>query len=466
MKKITLLVFYILLVFCYAEETPAEFNGSPTIDPASDNNEYRVYGNNDIMDYQKLRMIYEMRRRNGDKDDVPVYREKPTVKKNFFADGRTAFALGLAVDISASNSYFNIEDFFKKTLEINIKKMAENKQGFSLSAMVGLNFYFDVYIKSKYEFGIFLNADTFVYNNIPQKLIGLVGNGLTNDSGLKGNVSEYAYAFFDTGLFYGMKINAFKFRTSASYFIPIMYCNSVISEYEYYNDPVSGGIIAFGKTNIDLYSPLPLSGKPITKKDIDNIFSSAGFDITFTGSYDISPYADIHFSLCNIPIVPGNLSNGISVNYQGKIEVSSLVETLNGVIDGKFKQPDVTMDYSSELLYTLNKKKIFRPLKFAIGSNIFPFQNKYLIITPSLGMHILKPIYVDFGLRLETQFLNVMGLYYSLNRLDRVYKNTLGFFLDLRIFRMEFAASSASPSFAGSFTGKGVEAYLQIVLGY
>ena len=129
-------------------------------------------------------------------------------------------------------------------------------------------------------------------------------------------------------------------------------------------------------------------------------------------------------------------------------------------------KPPSSSFVEKDIAYDLPQKNILRSLKLHISSDIRPFFNDYLIITPSLGFHCYKPFYIDGGLKLESRFLKVLGAYIGMSREDRVWKNQLGLFLETRIFRLETAVSSASPSFTGSFRGTGAEAKIKLVFGY
>ena len=149
--------------------------------------------------------------------------------------------------------------------------------------------------------------------------------------------------------------------------------------------------------------------------------------------------------------------------------MESLIQYMNNLITpdqaSQIKPPSGSFT-ETNLAYDLPTKKIFRPLKLAVSSDIRPFFNDYLIITPSIGCHCYKPFYVDAGVKLESRFLKVLGAYIGMSYEDRVWKNTAGLFLETRVFRFETAVSAASPSFTGSFKGTGAEATIKLVFGY
>lgn len=397
----------------------------------------------------------------------------PPPKKSFLKDGRQGFALGIDINVGASNSYFTFTDFLKETLEIDLNNMSKilPNAGYSLSAASNINLYLDIYIKSKAEFGFFtrvLDGNAFI--NIPKDIIDFAAKGNSGGTGLVGSLTGYGRLFTDTGIFYGMQFGGFKFRVSASYFIPLLYTESAVGSYELVNDPVTGKVVANGDLKLTLYSHIPVFGRPINQSGIDikDILSTGGVDFSFYGSYKFNELANLNLHIINIPIYPSRLNKGLSKTFKGKFEMESILQYMDKILPNKsggIKPPRSSFD-EKDIAYDLPQKNIFRSLKLNISSDIRPFFNDYLIITPSLGFHCYQPFYIDGGLRLESRFLKVLGAYIGMSREDRVWKNTAGLFLETRIFRLETAVSSASPSFIGSFRGTGAEATIKLVLGY
>lgn len=428
-----------------------------------------------IIDNQTENMLNEIRTRNGI-DDVPeieqdIEQEDIKEKQIFFENGRQFFSLGIETSASASNSYLKLKDLFVNVLEIDFDKMSQTlpKAGLSAAAMGKAKIYLDIYIKSKAEFGFFTSADAHGFVNIPKNITDLAAKGNPSGEGFSGKITSSTFAFVETGLFYGMKLGAFKFRVSSAYFIPLVYIESEMGDYEFINDSTTGRILAKGRLNLSMYSNIPIFGNNKDKFNIKNILSKGGFDFSFDGTYTFNELANLNFKILNIPIFPPDLNKGISKTYSGKFELASIVQYMDEFIfPGKAEdiKPPTTEFTQTELTYNLPPKKIFRPLKLAVSSDIRPLFNDYLIITPSIGCHCYKPFYVDAGLKLESRFLKVLGAYIGMNREDRVWKNKIGFFLETRVFRLETNVASASPSFTGSFKGTGAEATIKIVFGY
>lgn len=395
---------------------------------------------------------------------------KKQPKKPFFGRGRTAFATGINLTVGAANPYFKIQDFFKPVLEVDAYKIdkALPKSGFSIAALFKLNMFLNIYLKDKYEFGSNTGTNVYTFSNIPKNVVSLVAKGNKTGEILKGKFTSDSYSFADTSIFFGMKVGKLKFKFDASYFVPLAYVQYDVGDYIYENDPITGKVHAKGKATVRVYSDLPVFGG--TSVPISKIFEDGGFDLGFSGSYEFSKLANLNFGLKSIPILPARVNNGFETSIDGNFDIDSIISYLHNMIlpgNSKSNVAGPTSNFtSSEVKYNLPPKKILRPIKLSFSSDIRPFLNNYLIITPNLGCNCLRPFYIDFGCRIESQFLKVLGAYYSFTREDRIWKNRLGFFMDARILRFDFAVATAATSFVGSFKGTGAEASFGIVFGY
>lgn len=451
MKKNFLIsaALFCLLLHCYPQEDSAE-----------------------LINMQTETMLQEVRQRNGidDKFETAAKEEKP--KKDFFANGRTKFATGIELTAAVSNSYFLLKDFLQPELEIDFTKMSDNspKSGFSTSEGGGLRLFLAIYAKDKYEFGSHTGTKGLSLINLPKNLIDFAGKGTPKDGKASGEITNMTYVFADTSLFFGMKIKKFKFKITASYFVSLFHFNYSLGTYEFVNDSITGKLLAKGKFNLSIYSDLPIftNSRGINISDINTIFKNGGFDMSLDGAYEFNSIARLNFSLQAIPIFPARVKKGTSAKFEGEFEIESIVDSLTGsLLPQNGPKNFYKMEYVlPEISYDLQPKKILRPLKLHVSADIYPFQNNYLIITPNIGCHCLRPFYIDAGLRLESRFLKVLGAYYSFNREDKVWKNKAGFFIDTRLLRLEAAAAMASPSFTGSFKAKGTELYIGLVAGY
>ena len=92
-----------------------------------------------------------------------------------------------------------------------------------------------------------------------------------------------------------------------------------------------------------------------------------------------------------------------------------------------------------------------------------------MILSPFLAFPVLNanPYYVDGGLKIESRFAKVLGVYLDTRCIERIWRHELCLFIDSRWFSLNLAASVASQDFKRTFTtlsGLGVK--LGIGLGF
>ena len=384
----------------------------------------------------------------AEKNAEPAAPAKPK-KESFFKNGRTAFALGIEASGALANSYSPLPNLFRFVTSgfdyanINWKQLSDSapKNGISFAAAANAKGYLDIYIRQKYEFGFYTGMSAYGFASVPKTFFGIVADiskGKIPGGTAKEKLSANLLACTDIGAFYGMSIKSFKFRVNASYYMPLFYLDPNLGSYTL--DSTS----AVAKLHIRAYTPINLDN---ASGIAGNVLKGGGVDIDFIGSYTFNPYVNLQFSVLHIPIVPAVMNKGISI--------VAGIDTENHVLD--FAGPD----YSD-----LPPKKVFRPLKINTGVDVYPFANNYLIISPSIGFHCLSPFYVDAGVKLESRFLKVLGVYYAMAREDLIWKNRVGFFIDTRIIRLETFASSAGTTFVSAFKLRGAEAGIKLVFGY
>lgn len=392
-----------------------------------------------------------------------------TSEKPAFDNRRTAFATGLNISIGVSNSYYNIIELFKPVLEVDLDDMSNNlpKNGFDFTLTGTSNVFLNIYIKNKYEIGLYTSGHSYDLSNIPKNIIDFASKGNKVGEKITGTISGSTYIFVNTSMFFGMKIGNFKFKIDTSYFIPLIYIDYKNGMYEFHNDTETGNITAKHNIEAVLYTNIP---NTLEVGLFKKIFKNGGLDLNLSGSYTFSPIANLNFSLNAVPLLAARMDNGWILTMDGKLEVESIMSYIHNTLlpnqNSQHPQGLITSFTTNMGASELPEKKVFRPLKLSVSSDIRPFGNNYLIITPNLGCSCYKPLYIDAGVKIESRFLKVLGAYYSLNREDRIWKNRIGFFLDARAFRLEASISSISTSFANSFKGKGGEAYIGLVIGW
>lgn len=390
----------------------------------------------------------------------PVEMNEPTQRTK-----RRSFSMhtGLVVSATAANNVVSIGDFFKKPGEvpefvIDLNQLSKSmiKSGMHAGTLLDVDafFRFTVLEEHTVKFSVTANGDAWA--NVPKSLLDIAANGNpANISGktIEGVLNAKANVFADMGVMYELRKPRYGFSARLAYFAPIAYMENPEGKYSL-SPHITGGIVdgiilkAEGTANI--YGALPdyFENK---KLSIPEILKNGGLDLTLTGMYRPTNWVAVTGGVSYLPLMPVVTTKGMRASFEYEASVKNLLGSSSGG-DGSspFKQT-ITREPTSG---TLPQKKIMRPLKINIGADFKPFQNDYLILSPFFAFPVLnaKPYYVDGGLKIESRFAKVLGVYLDTRCIERIWRHELCFFIDSRWFTFNLAASVASQDFKRTFT--------------
>lgn len=418
-------------------------------------------------------------REASDSVDAPsdaVEKNEPTQRTK-----RRAFSLhtGLVLSGTLANNMFSLTDFVKPKsvadpqLVIDFNELSKKtiKSGMHAGALVDFDWFFQFTVLEEHtvKFSTTINADG--WGNVSKSLLDLIAKGnQDNASGktIKGTLNAKANAFVDTGVMYRLKKPKYGFSARLAYFIPLAYMENPQATVSLSPKNSGGGIDgltmkAEGTANV--YGALPAYfGNRDGNFSIAEILKNGGLDLSLTGMYSPTNWVAITGGVNCLPLMPVVTTKGVCVSFASEGSIDNLLGKISGETPS-FTTPTMTYDVSA----TLPQKKIMRPLKINIGADFKPFKNNYLILSPFLAFPVLnaKPYYVDGGLKIESRFAKVLGVYLDTRYIERIWRHELCLFLDSRWFSFQLAASVASQDFKRTFTtlsGLGVK--LGIGLGF
>ena len=386
----------------------------------------------------------------------PIEKNEPTRRTK---TKRRPFSLhtGLVIAATGANNLISALDFFKPELVIDLNKIADSmmKSGMHVGALLDFDtfFRFTVLEEHTVKFSITANAD--VWGNLPKSLFELLAKGNeANAFGetIKGTINAKANVFADMGVMYQLSKPRYSFSARLAYFAPIAYMENPDAKYSLAPHITNGtvdGIIMKAEGTANVYGAVPDYFTSGRKPSIVDILKNGGLDLSLTGMYSPANWVAITGGVNYLPLMPVVTTKGVHASFASEVSMTNLLGKINGG-SPSFPTPTVTRDFSS----TLPQKKIMRPLKISIGADFKPFKNNYLILSPFLAFPVLnaKPYYVDGGLKIESRFAKVLGVYLDTRYIERIWRHELCFFLDSRWFTFNLAASVASQDFKRTFT--------------
>lgn len=378
---------------------------------------------------------------------------------------------GLTIDTLGANNAFSFFDFFKPELVIDFNKLSQKtiKSGIHASLLFNFDWFFQFTVRGEHtvKFSTTVNADG--WTNISKSLLDLIAKGnAANAQGktITGKLNAKLNAFIDTGVMYQLKKPNYGFSARLAYFVPLAYMENPQATFtlspKKKGSDIEGLIMeAEGTANIYGYLPAQAAGRGLSGSEL---LKNGGLDLSLAGSYSPTKWVTVTGGIKYLPLMVVHMNTGLRSYFKYEGTVDNLLETMKAKKEPFTK--NMKMDQPSD---NLPQKKIMRPLKINIGADFRPLQNDYLILSPSLAFPVInaKPYYVDGGLKIESRFARVLGVYLDTGCIERMWRHELCFFIDSRWFTLNLAASVASHDFRRTFTtlsGLGVK--LGIGIGF
>lgn len=372
---------------------------------------------------------------------------------------RTPFSVhtGFTVSALAANNMFSAPEFFKKKLIIDLNKLSKStmNSGLHEGVLTDLDLFFQFTVSEEHTVRFSTTAHATEWINIPKSLLDLAANGnVANSTGktIDGILNASLSAFVDTGILYQLKKSNYGFSVRAAYFIPIAYMENPQGKYRLAPHKSGGtvdGLILEADGTADIYGYVPARavGRPLS---VTEILKNGGFDVSLTGSYSPTDWVSVTGGVDYLPLVPVTMEQGIRNRFAFKGSFSDLLGVISGTNKEVFGQHVETDILSS----TLPKKRIMRPCKIRVAADFKPFHNDYFILSPAFAFPVInaKPYYIDGGLKIESRFAKVLGVYLDSSYIERMWRHELCFFIDSRWCSFMLAASVASHDFKRTFT--------------
>jgi hypothetical protein len=418
----------------------------------------------------KTVVIPEQSNKTQERKDVvePVEKNEPTRRTK---RKQRAFSMhtGFVVSATAANNMVSVPDFLKPQLVIDLNKLAKNtmKSGIHAGAIFDFDYFFRFTVLEDHTVKLSVTANGDAWGNLPKTLLDIAANGNAanaNGETIKDTINAKTNIFADIGVMYQLTKPRYGFSARLAYFAPIAYMEN--PKWHYSLSPhTTGGVVdgitmkAGGTANIyGALSDYFANGK----LSITDILKNGGVDLSLMGMYSPANWVAITGGVNYLPLMPVVTKKGLraSFNYEGS--VNNFLGSIASEDPSFLKQTMKTESSGS-----LPEKKIMRPLKIQIGADFRPFRNNYMILSPFLAFPVLNanPYYVDGGLKLESRFAKVLGVYLDTRCIERMWRYELCFLIDSRWFSFQLAASVASQDFKRTFTtlsGLGVKLGLGI----
>lgn len=382
--------------------------------------------------------------------------------KNFFS--QRFFEVKIGADVDFSNNLFGLNDFMKRDLEIDLRKIADEcpKNGFNIRADAAPSFALNLNIK---DFNIGLSSGLDIYESMTfgKDLFDFLGYGNSIgeslDFSFQNDTDVFAYSQFD----FGFKVGKFKIKAQPALFLPIISMRGAGGTISVLNDS-DGNLNVVMDTNMEVYSVSDLKSEDDSvtfdsEKMENTLFTGYGFDLGGMVSYNFTKSFGLE-ATCRIPIVPGRL------NHKA---------TIRGGFDYNVKLTDFDNSTKTERETTVTNVEetlfVNRPLKLDV------YASKDLLGTlfnarAGAGFGIRRPFcdaavfYPEYYLGLTLNLVEILKVGVSTQYKDQLFIHQLGTTVNVRVFQLDFGISTQSSSFKKSLAVGGVGAYTYVTFGF
>ena len=379
---------------------------------------------------------------------------------------------GLTIAASGANNAFSFQDFFQPELVIDLNTLSDKtiKSGIHANVLFNFDWFFQFTVLEEHTVKLSTTVNVDGWTNVSKSLLDLIAKGNeanADGKAIKGAVNAKLNAFADTGILYQLKKPNYGFSARLAYFIPLAYMENpqatVTLSPKKNGEHIEGLIMeAEGTANIYGYLPAMAARRGIS---VPELLKNGGLDLSLGGSYSPTKWVTVTGGVNYLPLMVVQMNTGLQSHFKFEGSVDNLLSTIGDKNKEIFTQ-NMKMD---ELSDKLPQKKIMRPCKIQIGADFRPFQNDYLILSPSFAFPVInaKPYYVDGGLKIESRFAKVLGVYLDIGCIERMWRHELCFFIASRGFTLNLAASVASQDFRRTFTTlSGVGVKLGVGIGF
>lgn len=373
---------------------------------------------------------------------------------------------GLSIAATGAQNIFSVQDFFKPELVIDFKKLSEKtiKSGLHVGALFNFDWFFrfTVFGEHTVKFSTTVNAD--VWTNISKNVLDLIAKGNTESSApetITGELNAKINAFADTGIMYQFTKPKYGFSARVAYFIPIAYMENPEAKVTLTPKQNASGDVedlevkAEATANIYGYLPAMAAQRGLS---VAELLKNGGVDLSLAGSYSPTKWVTVTGAVNYLPLKGVSMTTGL----KGSFKVEGLASELR-------TPKGLALPETQAITDTLPERLVRRPCKVKIGADFRPLENDYLILSPFLAFPVInaKPYYIDGGLKLESHFAKVLGVYLNTEYIERIWRHEFCFFIASRGFTFNLAASVASQDFLRTFTTlSGVGIKLGVGIGF
>jgi len=383
---------------------------------------------------------------NSDSSGGPV-----NIKDRIFELGFLNINLGLSSDLFGfTDGHLSLGDILHETIVLDIDNFPN---GLKVNLGVGIvPVYFNINLGS---WGIGISTNLEVMGNL-----NLSGKLLTFSRAINNKPDASGALFASVGINTFFNINKIKVTVKPSLFYTIAYFKPDIS---YTFDPDSGNILKF-EYDMQIYTAFPVENAANIFNDL-SILPTPGIDISIGVEYALAKDFDVGLEFINIPIIPSVLKN--YMQFSGSIGGDEPIDLLSGGIDSLFSSFN---NISGEPSYGTGRQETKRPFRLSTWINWRALGTPFFTLTPMIGFSVnqlyVKEFTMEFGVNARLNWSNMFITTAGINYIDRIWRNSVDFAFNLRLFEFNIGLDMRSHDFIQSWLGGGFGINMGFMFGW
>ena len=394
------------------------------------------------------------------------------------------FEIKVDVPVSISNNLISLTDVFQKVVVVDLPKIADSlpDSGASIKADVAPTIRIGVDIPRGLILGVNIGVEADASVGLSKDIFDFIGHGNDGKTEIKQNTSNtyadlFAYAAIDAG----WNTKQSRLKVTGSAFSSLGHLDAGDTYVKVYSNDDKSGFEA--KVDAKLYSPVDYSaGFNDTQALLSNLGSNMGFDIGVEYQKDLLKFLTVGGTV-RMPLKPSTL-NMLSAVTNDMEYSFSFDEMLNGSSsedndDDEDENTESTeennesKDFIQKAVVLDTPYKIHRPFKVGVSADFHPF-GSLLTTSGYLGLGVRHPFatnknetqaYIDYSVAGRFSLWNILSFEASHSRMDEIFKNQFAIELNIRLVEVDAGVSFQSTSFAKSFEGAGVGAFVTVCIG-
>lgn len=377
------------------------------------------------------------------------------------------FQLGFKAEAGVSNNFFNIKDFLKKELEIDLQEIGKDMpdSGWGFDVLGNSELYVGFALPNNLIFNISTGVEASGKAVVSKELFDYIGDGfkLYEPLSIGGDVSfdSFAYAEVDVGF----DLFGFHVCVTPAFIRPLIHVETEEGNISYYN-PSDGSVSVSAIAKLKYYGFTDL--EPILEDgDFSEISSDAwlgwGFDLGLSVEHRIFNTLQ-GGAYIRIPCVPGHLTYSADVVSSYNLYLPGFKEMINGDYDDPEYQ-------EFEKSYGTEGKYLSRPFRTGFQFAWRPFgrwctfgaaggyAGKYMFTEQYKG-------YFEYDLSCEARFFHMIGGWVKTQYINELFKHEAGLILNFRVCELNLGVSLQGADFVNSFKGSGAGAFVNFAIGF